>query len=213
MCSKKEEKKEKTTDEAYYATKIDDLHKKNISRKTHNVEEYDNDNANIEFLSTDIEDKEVWRSAHGVMFVTNVVCTGATESKSFMISISNSDFSYWSLSSKADSKNEDSDLNSQATCLSGKSVSEHVASCEKVVDKVHSILKSLNISTSHYDDELTELRETISKFNEGVRWNRRKVSNLSDDLSRCSFKTERIRLRIDKLVSDIVRILTSQKSR
>lgn len=50
--------------------------------------------------------------------------------------------------------------------FSKKNYGEHVESCEKVTDKVHFILKSLDICAFLYDDELNELRDTISELSE-----------------------------------------------
>lgn len=78
--------------------------------------------------------------------------------------------------------------------------------CDKVTDKVHSIIISLNISAYRYDDELNELRETISELSRNIRWNWRKVVNLSDGLSKCLSKNEERRIRIETLESEMIRI-------
>lgn len=66
--------------------------------------------------------------------------------------------------------------------VSIKSIKEHVEASEKVIDKVHSIIKSLNIPIPCYDSKLTDLRNAISKFGKSLKWNRITVSNLDDDL-------------------------------
>lgn len=60
---------------------------------------------------------------------------------------------------------------------------ETVASREKVIDKVHSTLKSLNIPISRYDYVLNNLRNIIYEFSESLKWNRVRVSNIDDNLS------------------------------
>lgn len=72
-------------------------------------------------------------------------------------------------------------------------------SYKKVIEKVHSILKSLDILASHYDDELNELQDTILELCESLRWSMRKVTNLDDDLSSCKFTSEERRLKIEML--------------
>lgn len=52
----------------------------------------------------------------------------------------------------------------------------------EVIDKVHSIIKSLDIPIPCYDSKLTDLRNAISKCGESLKWNRITVSNLDDDL-------------------------------
>lgn len=51
------------------------------------------------------------------------------------------------------------------------------------------------------------LRDTILELDESLRWNKRKVANIDDNLSMCTFRSEERRLEIEKLeVDDIVRI-------
>lgn len=49
-----------------------------------------------------------------------------------------------------------------------KSFREYVSSCEKLIDKLHSILKSLNTLFFHYDSELTKLRDTMFNFRDSL---------------------------------------------
>lgn len=91
------------------------------------------------------------------------------------------------------------DANSYDTGFSTKSAGEHTEACEKAIEKVHSILKSLDILVYKYDDELNELKYNILEFRESIRWNQRKVSNFDDDLSMSNFKSEEKRLKIKKL--------------
>lgn len=98
------------------------------------------------------------------------------------------------------------DANSYASCFSAKSAGEHIEACTKVMEKVHSILKSLNIPAYGYDDKLTELQDNSSELGDCLKWIRLKVSNLDVDLSKCKFRNEERRLTIEKLELDIVRI-------
>lgn len=168
------------------------------------MEEDDSDGANIKFWSTISKDEEVLRPTYGAIFVTSGFCASKSKSKCLMVKSSSSDCSKWN--SKANLRIGDSDSNSPSTYLSTNSVGEHGESCEKVFEKVHFILKSLNISTSCYDDELNELRETISELSRNIRWNWRKVVNLSDGLSKCLSKNEERRIRIETLESEMIRI-------
>lgn len=68
-------------------------------------------------------------------------------------------------------------------CIWTKNVHEHVAESEKVIDKVHSILESLNIPISYYDYELNKFRDTVSDFSESLKGTRIRNSHLDDSLS------------------------------
>ncbi|KAI3740017.1 hypothetical protein L2E82_30433 [Cichorium intybus] len=56
-----------------------------------------------------------------------------------------------------------------ASCFAAKSVLEQVEECEAVVNKVRSILKSLNICSSSYDKELDDLRVSIKNEERQMR--------------------------------------------
>ena len=67
--------------------------------------------------------------------------------------------------------------------LSAKSVREHVVEYEKVINKVHSILKSLNIPVNRYDSELTELRVRVPNLSECLKRTCIKNFDLDDSFS------------------------------
>lgn len=75
----------------------------------------------------------------------------------------------------------------------------------KVTAKVYSILKSLDIPFFRYNDELIELQDNISELGGSLKYNRLKVSDFNDNLSRCKFKLDKRRLnweigiRIEKI--------------
>lgn len=91
-------------------------------------------------------------------------------------------------------------------CFSAKNVWEHVGDNEKVIDKVHSIHKSLVILVSRYNSELNDLHDTISNFSEFLKGTHVKNSNLDDSLSRITFKNEERRLKIEALKIAFVRL-------
>ena len=76
------------------------------------------------------------------------------------------------------------------TCLPTKYVEDHLEDCRKVTNNVRSILSKLNISVNYYDYVLTELTETLYQLGKSLRWNRRKVSTLVDELSNCRLGVE-----------------------
>lgn len=67
--------------------------------------------------------------------------------------------------------------------------------CERVVDKVNSILKSLNIHVSRYDFELDDLKYIISNFGDSLKQSRLSNSNLTDQLNRAKFISKERRLK------------------
>lgn len=59
-----------------------------------------------------------------------------------------------------------------------------------MINKVHYILKSLDVPISLYDNELTELHDMISDFSECLKSTRIRNSIHDDRLSRIFFKNE-----------------------
>lgn len=104
-----------------------------------------------------------------------------------------------------DNGDNSNDAGSYSSCFSTKSVGEHMESCNKFKEKVHSILNSLNIPFFQYNDELTELQENISKLVKSLKYNRLKVFNLNDTLSRSQLKSKERRLMIEKLELELGR--------
>lgn len=64
------------------------------------------------------------------------------------------------------------------SCFAAKTIPEQVKECKKVVDNVHSIIKSLNIPSLRYDSELDDLSYTISNFSHSLKGSRISNSNL-----------------------------------
>lgn len=94
---------------------------------------------------TDSKDNEVWRSSHGKGFVVK-------EDKSFV-------GGKYLMVGSIDSDNQKYFTDEGAkleVCFSAKSVREHAGECEKLINKVHSIIKSLNIHMTRYYSELFE---------------------------------------------------------
>lgn len=81
---------------------------------------------------------------------------------------------------------------SSDVCLSTKNVGEHVAESENVIDKVHFILRFLDIPIS-YDSELIDLCNTISDFSASLKITRIRNSNIDDSLNRISFRSKEIK--------------------
>lgn len=86
-----------------------------------------------------------------------------------------------------------------------KKVSKQVNKCEKVVDKVHSILKSINISMSHYDSEIDDLQYIISIFSDSLKRTRLSNSNHNYQHNNVIFKSEDIRLIIEALELELTK--------
>ncbi|KAI3508867.1 hypothetical protein L1887_23887 [Cichorium endivia] len=182
LLRKQNEKKEQVKDEAYYAQKIEEPRKKDTSnaKPTFMVQEDDEDGA-VEVWSTDLEDEELRKPTHGrcLMVQTNV-----SEQQGYSTD----------------------GCQPSASCFAAKPVSEQVKECKTVVDKVHSILKYRNISSSKYDSELADLRYTVSNFSDSLKRTRVSNSNLNDQLNRVLFKNEERKIKIEALELELARL-------
>jgi len=85
------------------------------------------------------------------------------------------------------------------TCFATKVLSEQVKETEDVIDKVHSILTSLDISSSTYDPELNNLRYFVASLSDSLTRTRLSYSDLNDKMNRTSFKNEEQRIIIEAL--------------
>ena len=54
-------------------------------------------------------------------------------------------------------------------CFAAKPVSEQISECKKVIDKVNSILKSLNTPVSRYETKLHDLKFTVSSLSDSLK--------------------------------------------
>lgn len=123
----------------------------NIDGKDLIIEEENIDGRNIEVWFIKSEDEEVRRPTHSAMFFSNGY-VAREDGKCLMVQSSSYESQWYNYEGGGVS-----DANSYETCLFAKSVRKHVEECEKV----HCILKSLDIHIYHYDDELNELKGTI----------------------------------------------------
>lgn len=188
ILRKKNENRDKEKYEAFYVTKIKDLQKIKLGEKALTMEDDNNNNGYVDVWLTDFVDKEVRKQTHGACFIVNKFEEGSG-GKFFMLNIvsSGSHRYYYDEGEKYD------------VCLSTKSIRDHVAETETIINKVQYILESVNILISLYNSKLTKLNDTIYEFIERLKWNLIRTSNLYDDLSRVSFKSEERRLWIEHL--------------
>ena len=97
----------------------------------------------------------------------------------------------------------DSESNSESptfeTCLSTKSLEDHIVEVKWVTKKVHYLLWKLNISINSYDYLLNDLNNKCSNLGKTLKWNRRQVSNLTDEFSNCQAGTEERNIKFEKL--------------
>ncbi|KAI3505861.1 hypothetical protein L1887_28170 [Cichorium endivia] len=181
LLRKQTEKKEQVKDEAYYAKKIAELKKNDASStKAAFVVKEDSEYGAVEVWSMDLEDEEVRNPTHGRCLM---VKADSSESRGYSTD----------------------GCQTSASCFAAKPVSEQVEECEAIVNKVRSILKSLNICSSCYDNELDDLRFTVSSLSDSLKRTRLSNSNLNGQLSRVSNKNEERRMRIEALEHELVR--------
>ena len=74
------------------------------------------------------------------------------------------------------------------SCFAAKPVFEQISECDQMINKVHSIIESLNIHVSRYENELNELKFTFSSISNSLKQTRVTNSNLTDQISRVSSK-------------------------
>lgn len=116
------------------------------------VEEGNNDDGNIEVWSTNSEDEDVCRPAHGSCFsVNNFTCV--KDRKCLMVKSVSSEDQEGCSENGGLSDGE----NSYASCFFAKSTRENMEACNKLTYKVHSICKYLDTPVYQYSDELIEL--------------------------------------------------------
>lgn len=138
MLRKQNGKKENVKDEAYYAQKIEELRKKNsLAVKLVLIVEEESDEGRVEVWSIDSKDDEVRKPTHGGCFVVKSE-KESYASKCLMVHSCNSEpIEYVTGGGKT-----------SESCFAVKTITKQVKECEKVVKKVHSILKALNFPSS-----------------------------------------------------------------
>ena len=90
-------------------------------------------------------------------------------------------------------------------CFAAKPVSEKINDCDRLIKKVHSILESLKISKTDYQEELNELNFKFSNLSSSLMQTRLANSNLTDQLGRVSSKSEERRMWIELKEAELVR--------
>ncbi|KAL7591015.1 hypothetical protein Lser_V15G34603 [Lactuca serriola] len=79
---------------------------------------------------------------------------------------------------------------SEDSCFAARPVPEQINECKQLINKVNSILQSLNIPISRYKTELNDLKFTFSSISDSLKRTRLSNSNLTDQLSRATSKGE-----------------------
>ena len=95
--------------------------------------------------------------------------------------------------------------NTSDNYFTAKPVSEQISECENVINKVHFVLKYLNIPVSRYETELNDLKFTVSNSSDSLKRTRLSNINLTDQISRVTLKSEERRMWIQKLKLELSR--------
>lgn len=140
--AKQNEKKGKYKDVAFKLKKIEEL-RKNSSKPDLVVTDDNSDDGNMEVWSIELEDDEVHKTTHGDCLMIKVEKKNSGGRYFMVKSVCSENWGYFI-----------DDATVSDACFSTKKVKEHVTKCEKVIDKAHSILKSLDITVSHFDTKL-----------------------------------------------------------
>ena len=161
-------------DEAYYAQKIANLKIKKPVGHTMLVENFNSDSeGNMEVWSSGSDDEEMRRPSHGMK--ANCFMGRSIDSES-----ASSESTY-------------------ASCLASKSSDDYLDEAKKATEKVQSLLSKLNISSNCYQYLLDDLNERCADLGKLLKYNRRQVGNLTDEISDCRFGIEARNTKIEKL--------------
>nr|KAJ0223938.1 hypothetical protein LSAT_V11C200065190 [Lactuca sativa] len=86
---------------------------------------------------------------------------------------------------------------------------KNVQGKDLIVEEDDSDVENIKVDTTILKEEthtqthmIRVLRDTILELDESLRWNKRKVANIDDNLSMCTFRSEERRLEIEKLEVD-----------
>ena len=86
-----------------------------------------------------------------------------------------------------------------------KPVTEQISECERMIRKVNSILKSLNIPLSRYETELDDLKFSFSSLSDSLKRTRLCNTYLTDQISWVTSKSEEMQMWIEKLELELSR--------
>ena len=107
----------------------------------------------VQVWSTDSEDEEVRKPTHGRAFTPKQEDSQYSR-RCLIVSESGSQME----------KNASESGRSKDRCFTTKTVPEQINDCELLINKVNSILESVNIATSRYKTEFNDLKFTFFKY-------------------------------------------------
>lgn len=191
MMRRMNEKKEEEKNEAYYLQKIEELRKRKNAENVKPaliVQEDEDEFGQVEVWSTDSEDEKVRKPMHGECFVAKVV---AKEHAGKCLVV------HGEVSEQKEFVTE--------SYFAARTVIEHVKECENVINKVHSILQSHDITVARYEYELDYWNYTFFSFSDSLKRTRLNNSNLTDQISRKTSISEERRMWIEKLELELSR--------
>ena len=90
-------------------------------------------------------------------------------------------------------------------CFVAKPMSERINDCDRQIKKVQTILESLKVPVTNYEEELNELKFKFSNLSGSVMQTCPANSNLTDQLSRVSSKSEERRAWTQLKQQELVR--------
>nr|KAJ0189254.1 hypothetical protein LSAT_V11C800435370 [Lactuca sativa] len=196
MLRKMAEKRNGEDDEAYYMRKLEEIKKKkatNISMYALIIQENADEDefGGVEVWSTDSKDEEVRKPTHGKACVAKEV---GSDGKCLIVTASSS----------TASASEEPNL-TKNKCFAAKPVSEQINDCDRLIKKVQSILGSFNVPMTEYEEELNELKLKFSNLSGSLMQTRLTNSNLTDQISRVTMKSEERRMWIELKEQELVR--------
>ena len=140
----------------------------------------------MEVWFTDSEDEEVRKPTHGkAMLVKEELVTG----RCFVVTEGVSQMRGYTTDGGIEGEKEREDR-----CFAAKPVSAQINECDELIKKVQNILASLNIPVTNYEKELNNLKSKFSSISSSLTQTRGINSNLTDQISRISSKSEERRM-------------------
>ena len=147
--------------------------------------------------SIDSEDEEVRKPTHGkAMLVKEEYAVG----KCLMVTEGVSQMRGYTTDGGLEDEKEQEDR-----CFAAKPVSAQINKCDELIKKGQNIITSLKIPTTNYEKELNSLKSKFSSISSSLTQTRVTNSNLTDQISRISSKSEERRMWIEQKEKELIR--------
>nr|AGM34082.1 hypothetical protein [Lactuca sativa] len=199
MLKKKAEKIDEDDEEVSLLGRLEEIKKRKsaannktmnalIVQDTGNSDEF----GGVEVWSTDLEDEEVRKPTHGkAMLVKEEPAAG----RCLMVTEGVSQMRGYTTDGGLEDEKEREEM-----YFAAKPFSAQINECDELIKKVQNILASLKIPVTNYEKDLNSLKSKFSSIKTRVT-----NSNLTDQISRISSKSEERRMWIEEKKKELIR--------